>query len=44
MTADLTVSVLGGGALLQIHTSENGVLAKFVFDLKHRLLHILFPY
>jgi len=43
VSADLIVTVDGGGAFLKIHTFENGVFAVFFADLQNGLLSAFFP-
>ena len=37
------VPLLGGGALLQVHTLQDGVLAVFLLDAQHGLLNLPLP-
>ena len=43
MSSDLLVPLFGGGALLQIHGLQDGVLPIFLLDAQHGLLEFFLP-
>ena len=42
MSSNLHIAILRCRAVLQVHSFEDGVLSKFLFDGQHGFLHLLF--